>query len=159
MPIDYAAAALAAARRYCGWAVTPPEEDVTVTVDGPGGAVLSLPSLYVTEVTAVVEDGVALDVADLRVSRNGQVRKRSGACWTSAYGGVEVKMTHGYTAAPDFDAAVEQAAASLTAGAGRDGALKREKIVDVEYEWFGVGSAAQFLNTSLLAPYRILPGP
>lgn len=159
MPVDYAAAALAAARRYCGWTVTPVAEDVTVTVDGSGGPVLSLPSLYVTEVSAVVEDGVALDVADLRVSTNGQVRKRSGACWTSALGGVVVTMTHGYPAAPDFDAAVEQAASALTANADRDAALKREKIVDVEYEWFADGSATPFLNTSLLAPYRILPGP
>lgn len=159
MPVDYAAAALAAARRWCGWAVTPPEEDVTVTVDGPGTKVLSLPSLHVTEVTAVAEDGVELDVDDLRISRNGQIRKRSGACWTSAYAGVVVTMTHGYTTAPDFDAAVEQAAASLTASASRDAAVKREKIVDVEYEWFADGSVSQFLNTSLLAPYRILPGP
>lgn len=131
-----------------------------VTVDGPGGPVLSLPSLYVTGVSAVVEDGVTLDVSDLRVSTNGQIRKRSGGCWTSAYAGVTVTMTHGYTTAPDFDAAVEQAAAALEAAAGRDDpALKREKVVDVEYEWFGDGAVSQFLNTSLLAPYRILPGP
>lgn len=160
MPVDYAAAALAAARRYCGWPVTPPEEGVTVTVDGPGGPVLSLPSLYVTAVSAVVEDDVELDVADLLVSSTGVVRKRSGACWTSAYAGVVVTMTHGFAAAPDFDAAVEQAAAALEAAAGRDDpALKREKVVDVEYEWFGDGAVSQFLNTSLLAPYRILPGP
>ena len=155
--LDYDAAALAAARRYCGWAVTP-SEDVTVTVDGPGGPVLSLPSLHVTEVTEVIEDGVTLDVADLRVSRNGQIRKRSGAYWTAAYGAVEVTMTHGFTTAPDFDAAVEQAATALSGAASRDDAsLKRKKVGEVENEWFE--GASQFLNTSLLAPYRILPAP
>ena len=44
MTIDYDAAALAAVRRYCGWIVTPPAT-VTITVDGPGGRVLSLPRL------------------------------------------------------------------------------------------------------------------
>ena len=157
MAVDYDAAALAAARRYCGWCVTPPET-VTLTIDGSGGPVLSLPTLYLTEVTAVTEDGVALDVDDLRVSKRGQIRKRSGAWWTSAYAAVEVSFTHGYTTAKDFDAAVEQAAAALeAAGTRTDTSLKRKKIDDVEYEWFE--SASSFLNVSLLAPYRILPGP
>lgn len=157
MPIDYAVAALAAARRYCGWVVTPPVEGVTVTVEGRGGTVLSVPSLYVTEVTAVVEDGVTLDLDTLRVSQDGTIRKVSGY-WTST-GTVAVTMTHGYATAPDFDAAVEQAATALTTAATReDPALKRKKVDDVEYEWTETASS-QFLNEALLAPYRILPAP
>ena len=155
MAVDYDAAALAAARRYCGWCVTPPET-VTLTIDGSGGPVLSLPTLYLTAVTAVTEDGVALDVDDLRVSKRGQIRKRSGAWWTSAYAAVEVTFTHGYTSAPDFDVAGAQAAAALE-GSRDDSSLKRKKIDDVEYEWFAAATSA--LNEALLAPYRILPGP
>ena len=158
MPVDYDAAALAAARRYCGWCVTPPET-VTITVDGPGGPVLSLPTLWLSTLSAVSENGVALDVADLYVSKSrGQVMKKSGGWWTSRPGGLSVTMTHGLTTAPDFDAAVEQAAAALeAAGTRTDTALKRKKIDDVEYEWFE--SASSFLNVSLLAPYRILQSP
>lgn len=158
MAVDYAAAALAAARRYCGWVVTPPET-VTVTVDGPGGRVLSLPTLQLTTLSAVVEDGVTLDVADLRVSMNtGVVVKKSGGCWTHHVGAIHVTMTHGFTTAPDFDAAVEQAASALSTAANRDDpSLKRKKVDDVEYEWFE--SASKFLNEPMLSAYRILPSP
>lgn len=158
MPVDYAAAALAAARKWCGWAVTPSDPE-TVTVDGPGGLVLSLPTMHLTELTEVIEGGVTLDVDDLAFSVSaGTVRKRSGARWTSELGGITVTMTHGYDTAPDFDAAVEQCAAALaTAGTRSDMALKRKKVDDVEHEWFE--QASSFLNTSLLAVYRILPSP
>lgn len=155
--VDYTAAAEAAARRYCGWVVTPPET-VTVTVDGPGGRVLSLKTLQLTGVSGVLENGVPVDVDGLVViTDRGELVKKSG-CWVRGYGAIQVTMTHGFTDAPDFDAAVEQAAASLqTVGTRADATLKRKKIDDVEYEWFE--SATHFLNESLLAPYRILPSP
>jgi hypothetical protein len=157
MSVDYGDAALAAARRYCGWVVTPPET-VTVIVDGPGGQVLSLPTLHLSEVVSVVEDGAALDVANLRViTGRGELVKKSG-CWARGLGVIQVKFTHGFDEAPDFDAAVEQAAQALSTAATRsDSSLKRKKIDDVEYEWFE--SASSFLNQSLLSPYRILPSP
>jgi hypothetical protein len=158
MPVDYAAAALAAARRYCGWHVTPAVTE-TITVDGPGGRVVSLPTMHLNELTEVIEDGVTLNVADLAPSVTvGTVRKRSGARWTSELGGITVTMTHGHDVAPDFDAAVEQCAAALAgAGTRTDTALKRKKVDDVEHEWFE--AASSFLNTSLLDGYRILPSP
>jgi len=153
--VNYEDAALAAARRYCGWVVTPPET-VTITVDGPGGHLLSLPTLQINTLTSVVEDGVTLDVNDLHVSKgSGLVRKKSGGCWSSKLGSIVVTMTHGFDEAPDFDAAVEQTAAALAAAGTRtDMALKRKRIDDVEYEWFEMASS--FLPESLLAPYRIL---
>lgn len=159
MPVDYAAAALAAARGYCGWMVTPPET-VTITVDGPGGSVLSLPTLKLTTLTAVIEDGVALDVDDLLVSENrGLVLKKSGAFWSRRYAGITVTMTHGHAAAPDFDAAVEQAAKALSSAMIRDDpALTVKKVDDVQYTW-AAGVQGNALNEALLAPYRILPSP
>lgn len=158
MTIDYDAAALAAARRYCGWIVTPPATE-TITVDGPGGRVLSLPTMHLTTVSAVVEDGITLNVADLRWSVDrGQVYKKSGHCWTSNAGGISVTITHGFTTAPDFDAAVAQASLSLaSAGTRTDLALKTKKVDDVTYEWYQMASS--YLPESLLAPYRILQSP
>ena len=158
MPVNYAAAALAAAQRYCGWIVTPPAT-VTVTLDGPGGRVLSLPSLYVTDVSSVVEDGVDLDVSDLLVSPTGLVRKKSGACWSSDLAAIEVTMTHGFDSAPDFDAAVEQAAAAMLSRADMHPALTSHRVDDVEDQWSATLLQAGALSTSLLAPYRILPSP
>lgn len=99
------ARSLAAARRWCGWHVTPAQAE-TVVLDGPGGLMLVLPTLYLSALTAVTEDGTALDVADLQWSRRGLVRKTSAAAWTTAFSGVEVEMTHGFPAAQDFEAAV-----------------------------------------------------
>ena len=70
------AAALAAARRWCGWTVSPVATDVEVTVDGPGGPVLTLPTRNLIEVSAVSENGVDVDVSTLDISRTkGTVRK------------------------------------------------------------------------------------
>jgi hypothetical protein len=154
MTVNYADAALAAARRYCGWVVTPPET-VTVTVDGPGGRRLSVKSLYLSDITAVIEDDIALDVADLHWSKDGEVYKKRGH-WSHKPASITVTMTHGYDEAPDFDAAVEQAALTLsTASIRADPALKRKRVDDVEYEW--LPNVTRVLNTALLDAYRILP--
>lgn len=156
MAVDYADAALAAARRYCGWIVTPPET-VTVTVDGTGRRPVLLRSLHVTEIVSVVEDGVTLDVDDLRWSETGAVYKKHGF-WTCKPAAITVEFTHGYDTAPDFDAAVEQAAITLSTAATRpDPALKRRRVDVVEYEWFE--NATRVLNTGLLDAYRILLSP
>jgi hypothetical protein len=100
------AAALSAAQRWCGWHVTPVAVDQVVTLDGPGGLLLRLPSLRVLELTKVIEDGVELDVDGLELSRIGLVRKKSGGVWTTRLGGIEVTMSHGFADAPDFESAV-----------------------------------------------------
>lgn len=158
MPIDYSAAALAAARQHCGWPVTPPVTDDVATVDGGGGRVLSLPTLHLTAVSEVVEDGVELDLAGIRWNSRGELRKRNGMPWL---GDVEVTFSHGYASAPDFDAAVEQAAKALSAHAARkDPALTAMKVDDVEKQWSVTLLAADaLLNKTLLGPYRILPSP
>jgi hypothetical protein len=104
-------AALAAARNYCGWHVTPEMTDVEVTIDGPGGPLLILPTLKLTALTAVTEktfygDNIIVDVQDLDWSTRGLVAKRSRMLWTDRFQGVTVTMSHGFDDAPDFDAAL-----------------------------------------------------
>jgi hypothetical protein len=151
------AAAYAAARRYCGWPVTLTEDDV-VTVDGSGGRVLSLPTMYLVELTALSEDGMAWDVDDLHWTRSGLVRKRGYAPlrWTSDFQGVEATITHGYASAPDFEQAVLMIAASMAGTAREDADLIEKQVDDVRYRWTDrmVESVA---GRHLLAPYRILP--
>jgi hypothetical protein len=161
-------AALAASRRYCGWPVCPVLEDVELVVDGPGGRVLSLPTLNLIEVSEISENGVALDVTKLDVSRRkGTVQKHPWGCWSHRDGSIAVTMTHGFTEteAADWRRAVLRlvdlmSLEPVTVGAERDSPeMKRKRVDDVEYEWYeGLISGDDRLK-ALFSSYRILPSP
>lgn len=87
-------AAWSAIRAYCEWHVTPSVTE-TVTVDGSGGSVQFLPTLHLTALTSITNDGAT--VSDPEWSEAGMVR---GAAWTSKFRGVEATMTHGYDDPP-----------------------------------------------------------
>lgn len=99
------AAGLAAARRHCGWHVTP-IEPATVKRDGDGGRLLRLPTLRLVTFN-VMENGVDI-TADVVESGEaaGCLYKASGAGWAKGIANIEVTVTHGFDEAPDFDAAV-----------------------------------------------------
>lgn len=99
-------AALAAARRYCGWHVTPVVTDQTVTLDGPDAYVLVLPTLNMTNLTEVDEDGEELNLADLSWSARGLVAKKSGHWWSAAFRSITVTFSHGFATAADFDSVI-----------------------------------------------------
>lgn len=89
-----------AIRRYCGWHIAP-EVTSTVKLDGPGGRILSLPSLNVTAVTSIIDHAVALtDETDYQWSADGSVR-RVHACWTDDYRSIDATFIHGYGFADD----------------------------------------------------------
>lgn len=152
--------ARSAARRFCGWHVTPVIEGHTVTVDGPGTPLLVLPILRLVELTSVVEDGVTLDVATaLDVSASGLVRKKSGACWSARYGSIVVTMTHGF---PEFDPEAGEDAAgfvdavrSFTERA--DAGDKPRKVGPVEWDSVAMADGSEFgvVERSLLEKYRL----
>lgn len=156
-------AALAGARRYCGWPVSPVIEDDEVTVDGPGGRVLSLPTRNLLELSEVIENGVALDVTKLDVSRRkGTVEKYPYGWWTGRASGIAVTMTHGLTEAEaaDWRRAVLRLADLMDRETARDDpSLKRKRVDDVEYEWFEQTISGDTRLSMLLAPFRILPSP
>ncbi len=99
-------AALAAARRYCGWHVTPVASGVTFTLDGPGGRTLVLPTLKLTALTSVTEDGTALTLSDLHWSARGLIAKKDGGFWSTLFGGITVVASHGFDVADDFESVV-----------------------------------------------------
>lgn len=92
-------AASAAIRRYCGWHIAP---SVTADwiVDGPGAALLVLPTLHLTDLSTVSETlggtTTVLDPATVEWSATGVVRKRNSGYWTSQFRGVRATGTHGY---------------------------------------------------------------
>lgn len=111
-------AALGAARRYCGWHVTPVLTDPAVKLDGPGSPLLVLPTLRLSALTSVTENGFALDLSALTWSTRGLVRKKSGARWSDKFGAIEVGITHGFEAAPDWQAAVLSMVDRISTGGG-----------------------------------------
>lgn len=157
-------AALVAARRYCGWHVSPVLSQ-TVTLDGPGGPVLSLPTLNLVSVTEIDDDGQVLAAGDLRVSRVGSVRKQSGASWSEDLGSIAATFTHGYTEddAGDWRRAVlltVDAMSKETAATDRDDpTMARKRVDDVEYQWFSAPISTDARLSAAFAQFRILLGP
>lgn len=123
------AAAIAAVRDYCGWHITPPKEGDVVTLDGSGASVLALPTLHLTALTEVTEDGAALDVSTIEWSQKGLLRKPGRRCWTDRYRGVSAKITHGYDDLPALNLAILSMVSRVSElGVGRE--------VIGPYQWF-----------------------
>ena len=150
-------------RRYCGWHVSPVRTE-TITLDGPGGQYLFLPTLKLVSLTAISEDGVALDLADVKASAEapGVLAKAGSGHWGGEFGSVEVTLTHGFTADEAQDwreavlALVDQA--SMSAGSGRSGPLISKRVDDVQYSWSGLPREVENapLDQRALAPYRLM---
>ncbi|MCV7358484.1 hypothetical protein [Mycolicibacterium fluoranthenivorans] len=149
-------AGIAAARRYCGWHVSPVIDDDEITLDGPGGRLLTLPTLRLDELTKLTEDGIDLVLADLEISGKGMVRKRSGAYWTCRFSGLVVKMTHGFDDADDFNAAVLSwiDRSSMASVGGRPTVVGPFQYPS---EAMAAGSAFSDVERSLLDKYRLEP--
>lgn len=111
---DALAGASKAVRKYCGWQISPSQTD-TLTLDGPGGYLLQLPSLYVTEITSITEAGTLLvENTDYRWSASGQV-SRIGCQWSSLYRDIVVVFTHGYDPTVDDTSDVKEIVLASTA--------------------------------------------
>lgn len=97
---------LAAVRSWCGWHISPSVTE-TVKVEGEGGQVILLPSLHVTDMTAI-RDESGREVTNYKWRENGIVR---GAWqWDELY---EFDITHGYdTMPPELQAIVDSIDAS-----------------------------------------------
>jgi len=151
-------AALAAARSYCGWHVTPSVPDAEITIDGPGGPLLMIPTLNMTALSSLTEDGTDVDVAALSWSRRGMVLKRHPHLlppnqshylpwnwWTDWFQGITVVVTHGYDNAPDFEAAVLSAIAR-----GAFSAVDTVKAIGpFQYDTSPVASSGTFTQSEL----------
>lgn len=153
--------ALVAARRFCGWHVSPSKSE-TITVDGPGGRVLSLPTLNLTAVASVSELAAAVDVSTLDRSQwKGTLTKQFG-CWTGRDGAIEATITHGFAEADalDWRRAVINLVGDWSESSTRDGSdMKRKKVDDVEYEWFETALSTDAELAEKFSQFRILPAP
>lgn len=118
---DYLAAAEMAVRGYCGWHIAPVVTE-TLTIDGSGTGTLFVPSLRVTSITSVTNDGTDVDVASLEWSANGYLRVPG--VWTGKLRGVSLTITHGFDAVPDVAEIVR--AVADRAGASPAGVVREQ---------------------------------
>lgn len=152
--------ATAEVRRYCGWHIAPSLSE-TFTVDGPGGLFLTLPTLLLTDVASVTEDGVLRDPSTYEWSSNGQLW--SATPWTGHFRGVVVEATHGHATPPADLAAVILAVASR-AQASPDGVVRRQVgAVSESYSQtgFNVAGGVSLMphEKDALEQYRVRPRP
>lgn len=156
-------AALAVARRHCGWHVSPVAEDAQITLDGPGGRKLYLPTQKITAISEVTESGVTVDDSHYVASAGvpGLVVRTVGR-WTTALAAISVTLDHGFTEeeAADWRHAVLSMVDEMSkSGSTGDGPLVRKKIDDVEYQWSYQTAAESALWSSrmVLDSYQLLP--
>jgi hypothetical protein len=90
-------AACAAVRAYCGWHVAPSVTE-DLTVNGSGSNFQNLPTLHLTALNTLTEDGTLLDPSGFEWSDNGQLWR--GQPWTGHFRGIVANITHGYDTCP-----------------------------------------------------------
>lgn len=163
---DILDAALVRARNYVGQHVSPVVEDDVVTLDGPGGRELFLPTGKIGSVASVVENGATIDPTNYVVSSNTRMLYRKDARWTTEYAGITVTYTHGFTEteAADWRRAilmmVDRMSREQQSGARSSEDLVRKKVDVVEYEWVDWSAAADRAITSvesILDHYQLTP--
>ena len=87
-------------RDHVGWSISQ-ETAVQLTLDGRGERRIFLPTLLLTDVAEVVEDGVTLVADDdYQWSRSGFIR-RINARWPYKERSIQPTITHGYATVPD----------------------------------------------------------
>ncbi len=144
-------------RAYCGWHISPSRTD-TVTVRGTGGNVLLLPTMRLTAVVTVTDDGYSVPAADFDVDSNGYLVRFDGY-WS--YRLVVVQFTHGYTPPPADVTAVVQAVGKRALN--NPGTLTRHQVGPFS-DSYSLTGANESSTTALLEsekrtlmPYK-LPG-
>lgn len=87
-----------AIRTYCGWSISQ-ETDAEETIDGECRHRFWLPTLRLTAVALVVDDGDTLTTDDYRFTRNGSLIRQGSRYWWRNE--VTVTYTHGWTEVPE----------------------------------------------------------
>lgn len=136
-PYDDAAVAAAAAavRTYCNWHIAPTITE-ELTLDGSGGVIQPLPTLHLTAVAAVVEEGNDVPIVAGLWTEAGYLWRSSR--WTRQLRGLVATITHGFDECPLEVAAV---VASLAKRGPVGTSIERESAGGVSIG-YGAGRAA-----------------
>lgn len=148
-------AACAAVRSYCGWHIAPSVTE-DVVVDGSGGMVQFLPTLHLTDVQAVTNNGVA--VVDPEWSAAGMMRN-GGSWWTPRWRGVKATISHGYQSCPEEIVGIVASAASAgVTGQPRQAQAGSFSITPSEAQQAG-SAVLSLAARAVLDRYRLPPRP
>jgi hypothetical protein len=90
-----------AVTEYCGWHIAPVVTE-TVTVDGTGTLIQTLPTLHLVSLDSVDENGLSLNVDHIDWSTNGVMEKRRGSGWTARRRGIIAGIHHGFGTTPGW---------------------------------------------------------
>lgn len=135
VPLQYDVDAVLAAedivRSYCGWHISPSVTE-TITLDGNGGKVLILPTMHVTAITSVVEDGTTLSVDDYSWSQIGLLERVYYRRWPRTRRSVQVTLTHGY---PQCPPAVRREVARIAAAGYSTPPVTEAKVGQVSFTY------------------------
>lgn len=146
-------AACEAVRNYCGWHIAPVVNQ-TLTLDGSGATVQMLPTLRLSSVDEVLEDGVTQTVTYANYSQHGYLFRSDP--WTCNRNGLIVTITHGYDACPPAILSLLREAAQRGDGSAMSqvGQVRMGGVA-------GVPGAAAFIaaNTGVLDRYKLPPRP
>lgn len=113
-----------AIRNWCGWHIAPRKTE-TLTLDQLGHRVLTIPSLLVTDVSAVTDaDDNPIDDYEWRTI--GQLWRRRG--WPTGYRKVKVTLTHGFESTPPEILAVAQHMLDERVDAAAFGSVKTAQL-------------------------------
>lgn len=142
--------ASAVVRDHCGWHITK-QTDHEFVIDGPGTRTLFLPTLELTAVTSITENGTAVPVTDVDWSRAGMIQRRSCRCWTDRLSGITVVGTHGLETPPEGVAAV---VLSLAAKAYANPTSQESAAAGVVNDRFGESQLTQ-AERNILVSWRV----
>lgn len=146
------AAACAAVRAYCGWHIAPNIVE-NVTADGSGTTIQPLPTLRLTELLTITNDGAA--VTDPEWSEAGMVR---GTGWSCKFRGVVAQMAHGYDTCPPEIVGVLREAADRGMEGSAASQVGQVRMGGVD----GVAGAVAFVidkRAYILDRYKLPPRP
>lgn len=106
------AQAVAKVRGYCRWHIAPSVTE-TITVDGSGAPLIVLPTLRLTDLISITDDGAT--VTSPEWSTSGMVYRGTWANWSPKFRSVVAEMTHGFDTWPeDLEAVTVEIATSPT---------------------------------------------
>jgi hypothetical protein len=138
-------------RDHCGWHIAPSRTDTVRIYGAPLGTPILLPSMYVTGIVSVTDQGTLVDPTLYDFEQAGILRRTDGGCWASGYGAIEVEFIHGYASVPPAVTRVVQSVAALLPNG-----LKSKQAGPFSESYF---DDLPQLDKVALSRYRIPVGP
>lgn len=146
-------------RDYVGWPISLTTE--TLTVDGSGTTLQSLPTMKLVSVAAVRVCGVLLSwsetgwtaTGEYTWSERGQLYRSAG--WPRAFRSVEVDCVHGYATIPDAIRAVVLGLAGATVFSPAGSSLESKTVGGVSHTYRQASGELTALQTFQLSGYRL----